>query len=75
MDQNTTGTGAGPGPGDIVTETQLPPWKEAQFVYAVSVIFLLPVSAYALAGRLLSPFLQSLAPAIASLDHCGRVSS
>ena len=38
-------------------------------LYAVSAIFLLPVSAYALVQRLLSPFLQYRAPDIASFDR------
>jgi len=50
-----------------------PPRKAAQFVYAVSAIFLLPASAYVLVGRLLSPFVQYLAPDIASFDRYGRV--
>jgi len=63
-------------PGDIVLDGDpTPPRKgtQAQFVYAVSAIFLLPVSAYALVGRRLSPFLQSLAPDIASLDRYGLI--
>jgi len=44
-----------------------------EFINAVSAIFLLPVSAYALVGLLLSPFLQSFAPDIASLDRYVRV--
>ena len=35
-----------------------------EYVYAVSAIFLLPVSVYVLVGRLVSPALQSLAPFI-----------
>ena len=35
-----------------------------ELVYAVSAIFLLPVSVYVLVGRLVSPALQSLAPFI-----------
>jgi len=47
----------------------------AQFVYAVSAIFLLPVSTYALVTSQASfmAFLQSLAPDIASLDRYGRL--
>ena len=44
-----------------------------EFVYALSSIFLLPVAAYALVEILLSLYLQSLAPDIASLDRCGRI--
>jgi len=43
------------------------------FVYAVVAIFLLPVSVYALVGRVLSTFLQSLALDISSLDRYGLV--
>jgi len=50
---------------------QLPPRKGAQFVYAVSAIFLLPLSTYALVGRLIT-VLQSLAPDITCVNHyCG----
>jgi len=44
-----------------------------EFVNTVSAIFLLPVSSYALVGRLLSPILQSLAPDITSVDRYGLV--
>ena len=43
-----------------------------EFVDAVSAIFLPPVWAYTLVRRRLAPFLQSLAPVIASLDRYGR---
>jgi len=46
--------------------------KVAQFVYAVSAIFLLPVSTHALVMHLLS-FLQSLALDMVSLDRYGRI--
>jgi len=55
------GTEVGLVPGDIVSDGDpAPPRKGAQFVYAVSAIFLLPVSAYALVWRRLSPFCNLL---------------
>ena len=63
------GTEVGLGPGDIMSDGDRAPPGKGQFIYAVSAIFLLPVSAYALVERRLSPFLQSLALDIASLDH------
>jgi len=64
------GTEIGLGPGDTMLDRNpAPPRKGAQFVSAVSSIFLLPVWAYALVGRRFSPFLQSLSPYIAFLDH------
>jgi len=45
-------TEIGRGPGDIVLDGDpAPPRKGAQSVYAVSAIFLFPVSAYLLVGR------------------------
>ena len=44
-----------------------------EFVYAVSATFLLPVSSYALVGRLSRPFMQTIEPNIVSLDHYGLV--
>ena len=62
MDQDTTWYEGEPRPRTTLCQmgSQLPPRKGAQFVYVVSAIFLLPVSAYALAGLLLPPFCNLL---------------
>jgi len=67
------GTELGLGPGHIVLDGNPAPRKGAQFAYALSAIFLLPVSVYAPDRASLIAFLQSLAPDIASLDHYGVV--
>ena len=65
MDQD--GTEEGLGSGNIVSDGDLAaPHKGAQFVYAASAIFLLPVSTYALVLRLLSPFYSARNARIAS---------
>jgi len=75
MDQDTTWYGGRPRPWRhcIIWGPSSPPAERGTLRIWASVIFLLPVSAYALVGRLLSPFLQSLAPHIPFLDHYGPI--